>query len=373
MSCIQCYSQFSSELRILSVVYLTGYGYAYIRLLLQSKDRIELLTFVLFIYAILNVVIGLILLFLMHIKGLLLGMFISHIAIAIIVYFHGEKIFVGKFSWMLLRKVLRVGFPMMALSLSFYLMYRIDNIIIFVLLGRESAGYYGLATFIAIVINYFPTSISTVLFPKMMLDFSVSLKREDISHYLDRPLLVLSRIMPLLLGILYINIDVPLMTILQKYLPALSALKILIISLFFASLITMPTNILIAFKKHKKLMYGVLAVVGLGTFTDYAVIRLGLGIEGVAYATGGVFIVISTMTIFYALHSFHKEIKEILRYIFTLYIPLCYSIGLLSLVSIISINVVNMWMKCLLQSLLYIIIYVPMLIILLRNRKIFTS
>jgi len=77
--------------------------------------------------------------------------------------------------------------------------------------------------------------------------------------------------------------------------------------LFFSSLWKVPTDVLIAFNKQKKLLYFMVVLLVIGTAADIVLVYQGYGIEGVAIATVVVFYCASITTNAYVLRSLGKS------------------------------------------------------------------
>ncbi|MCK5872855.1 MAG: hypothetical protein KAG26_08515, partial [Methylococcales bacterium] len=220
----------------------------------------------------------------------------------------------------------------------------------------------GLASFFSEIINYLPYTITAVLLPRMIYQLGQVQDPKKLEHFYTKPLFLLSGIVPILLGIIFINIDLIILYATPKYTPAITVLRILILGLFFTVVWTMPKNILIAFNKQKVLMYWIPLFLLLGAFVDFYAIRLGYGIIGVASGSALVLFCVSFFTNFYALSVLEKTSKEKLMTIFRIYGPFLYVISGLSVTFQVSVTGDHLLLTNALRTFIFIIYCVPLFI-----------
>lgn len=359
------------EIRLASLAFMLNYLYYYAGSKLNAEKKIILLSKYNFAYAALNALFGLSFLFLFQIKGLLIGMIISQFILLLHLWLYKNFPSTFHINIKILARLLKIGFPIMLLAVSFVAMQKIDSVIIFILLGSTKTGYYGLAAFIAIIIHHIPISMSRVLLPKMMHKYGRTNEKEELEEYFAKPVKLLSISMPVILGLIFININLPVTYLLPKYAPSLSALKVLTLSLFFTAMIRIPANILIAFNKQKVLICIMVSALLIGALLDYGIIRLGYGIVGVAFATGFIFFMVSLIFSVYALISFHKSQHEIYLTIIKIYLPFIYSLLILLILNFTSTLINNLFITSLIQSILFIFMVTPLWVPALRKDGLF--
>jgi O-antigen/teichoic acid export membrane protein len=248
-------------------------------------------------------------------------------------------------------------------SISGLLAYRVDSIIVYFMLGAEMTGYYGLAVFIVIIVSSIPISITYVIFPKMMQDMRKKGKKDVAAQYTKRATVAVSSILPLFLGLIFINIE-PLLTLaMNEYVDAVSCLHILTIALYFYSLQQLYANALIVMGKQRMAaaIQGIILLVG--GLVDVLVILAGYGIEGVAIATALTFYMLFMSTALYTMVAWCDTPKRIKLSLATLHLKFLYLVGLLWFVTWAVGNENASIITSLYQSLLYVLITVPVLII----------
>ena len=106
----------------------------------------------------------------------------------------------------ILNELFKIELPIMILSLLLFLIGTLDKFFVFIMLGKTKAGYYGLAAFVSTMVGYISHSISTVIFPRMMYMYGKKQELKQIEKYFKKPLQIISGLIPIILGIIYINI-----------------------------------------------------------------------------------------------------------------------------------------------------------------------
>jgi len=330
--------EYNVEVRLAGFVFVLNGVHLFLQPKLRSENKIRLLSKYMLSYAVLNFLFGIGFLFLLEIRGLLLGMMISHLILFAVIISKGHLSFHLTLERKVLWELIRIGFPIMILWSVFFLMRNIDKFIVFTMLGKTMAGYYGLAAFISSVVSYISYSISAVLFPRIMYTYGKTRSTKDIEMYFTRPMIILTGFIPIILGIMYINIDVIVKLFLPQYIPSIAVLHILIIGLFFTTIWGLPTNILIALNKQKMFMYIIAAVSLAGAALDVIIIEMGFGMIGVAIATTCMFLIASVVANSLTLLLLKNNVKQIWRQLGMIYLPFVYSFGGLMIIMAVHIS-----------------------------------
>jgi O-antigen/teichoic acid export membrane protein len=329
-------SKYKMVVRISCLVFTLRAIHFFIPAKLKSERKTALLSKYVLAYAIVNTLSGISLLFVFSINGLLTGMAFANICLLWYLHQREEISLKAQIDLMKIKRLTLIGLPIMVLRSSRHLMHYIDKIIVFFMLGSTMNGYYGLATFLSIIVNYIPYTLSAVLFPRMMYKYGKTKKKLQIEDYLSRPLLLISNLLPIFIGIIYINIDLPITYFLPKYIPSIQVLKILVLGFFFSVIWSIPFDLLITLGKQNRVMFINICILITGATLDILTIKSGLGILGVAFATVITFFCASFITYCYAQISLKKNRKEIIFAVIKLYSPFIYTVCGLLLVSLIS-------------------------------------
>jgi O-antigen/teichoic acid export membrane protein len=368
--------QFRTEVRLAGILFVLNAIHIFVRPKFNSEQKILLMSKYMIAYAILNTLFGLSFLFFFKLRGLLLGMIIAQLVLLTYLVINDHLSLKLSINKKILFELFSIGFPIMILSFLVFLMGNVDKYMVFAMLGRKMTGYYGLAAFASSAVGYISYSMSNVVFPRMMYTYGKTGERKDIEKYYIKPMFVLSGVSPIILCIIFINVKLILTYLLPKYLPGITVVHILIISLFFSTILGLPTNLLIALNKQKKFVYIVTAILLLDISFDFLVIKNGFGMEGVAVITTIVFALTSVIANGYALFLLRNKASEIFRKILSVYWPFAYSfIGLAVIVSItFSENV--LWDNCI-KTAAFITFSIPLIIYIEKKssilQKLFSS
>lgn len=367
---------YKTEMRWAGLVFVLNGIWFFIPAKLISEKKVPVLSKFRLLYGILNTIFGISLLLIFEIQGLLIGVVITNIIIFYYLVDMGHLSFQLKFDPNMLKGLIITGYPMLILSLSFFLMKQIDKVLVFLMLGSVSTGYYGLAAFLSGTINQIPATFTAVLFPRMMYKISRSRNRNDIEEFYTLPIFVFARLLPILFGIVYININIPIYYFLPQYVSAINTVQVLVIASFFFVIWEIPKNVLVGFGKQKQLMKGTLVLIVFGILLDISILRMGYGIFEVAIASAFTYFLISFMSNIYALFIFGKRGVEAFTIIINIYGPLFYTLCGLSVITLLT------WPEKMIateffQTLLFLLYCTPLIILVEKKngifRKIYTS
>jgi O-antigen/teichoic acid export membrane protein len=353
--------EYNAEIRLAGLVFVLNGIHLFMQPKLKSEKKIIQLSKYLLSYAILNFIFGLTFLFFLEIQGLLLGMIISQLLLFAFLISKGYLSLHLSLNGKVLRKLLGIGFPIMIISSLFYLMRNIDKFIVITLLGKKIGGYYALAAFISSVVRYISYSTSSVLLPRAMYAYGKTRNIKDLETYYTMPMTIFAGFVPVVLGLIYINVGAVVNLFLPQYLPAVSAMQILILGLFFTAIWGPPTNLLIALNKQKSFMYITAAVLLVGAVLEIIIIKMGFGMNGAAIATTSMFLIASLTANSLALLLLKDNARQIWKSFGMIYLPFIYStLGLLAL------NLINTsgqpFVNSAIKSLIYFLYCIPIFV-----------
>jgi len=331
-------NEYNAEVRLAGFVFMLNAVYLFIKSKLMGEKNFVLLSKFIISYSVLNTLFVLGLLFFLKVQGILLGMMISQLILLAVIVFKGHLSFHLTIDRKVLWKLMNIGFPIMILSSIFFLMRNVDKFIVIAMLGKTMAGYYGLAAFVSSMVSYISYSVSTVLLPRMMYKYGKTGDAKDIEMYFTKPMIILTGFIPIILGIIYINIDIVVKLFLPQYLPSITVLHILIVSLFFSTIWGIPTNLLIALNKQKIFMFISAGILSIIILLDIVIIKMGFGMNGVAVSTTFMFLIASAIAIYLTLSFLKKGFKQIWQQLGMIYLPFVYSFGGLMIIMAIQIS-----------------------------------
>jgi O-antigen/teichoic acid export membrane protein len=175
------------------------------------------------------------------------------------------------------------------------------------------------------------------------------------------PMTIFAGFVPVILGLIYINVGEVVNLFLPKYLPAVSAMQILILGLFFTTIWGPPTNLLIALNKQKSFMYITAAVLLGGAVLEIIVIKMGFGMNGAAIAATSMFLIASLTANSLALLLLKDNARQIWNSFGRIYLPFIYSFAGLMAVTLIQLSAQPM-VNSAVKSLIYFLYCIPIFI-----------
>jgi O-antigen/teichoic acid export membrane protein len=257
--------------------------------------------------------------------------------------------------------LLKIGVPLVFGGFAFTILMSIDKIMIIRMLGAEKLGFYTIATMGVTYAYTLPSNLNIVMFPRFQEKYSINDSVEDIKKYFLDIILVLSCMLPVLLGVLYFVVPVLVHYILPKFTPGIASFKILIIGCFFLSLTPTSTNFLITLNKQVRLAGITIITIFISILLNYYFIKVkGLGINGAAIGTCIGYFGYFTLLSVYSLAHFMKY-RDMLHYFMKPFVAFIYLVAAILLLEY-EINIQQVFLEGLVKSALLIIITLPILI-----------
>ncbi len=363
---------YKTEIRLSGILFLLNAVHLFMRPKFKSEQKILLLSRYLFFYAIFNTAFGITLLFFLKLNGLLLGMIIAQLLLLTYLVIKGHLSLHLYIDKNILKELFRIGLPIMILWFLIFLIGNVDKFIVFIWLGKTNAGYYGLAAFISSMVSYISYTISTVIFPRMMYVYGKTGETKYIEKYFTKPMFILSGIIPIILGIIYINIKAIINLLLPKYMPGITVMHILIAALFFSTIWGLPTNLIIALNKQKKFMYITALLLCLDIILDLILISMGFGMSAIAIVTTFIFFLASALANGYAFFNLKRNFRQITNNLFMIYWPFIYSFAVMFLIIAFSFSNLVIFDN-IVKSLLFLLFNIPLLIYIEKKSNILSK
>lgn len=184
------------------------------------------------------------------------------------------------------RDLLISGIPMFVLGLTAQGMKTVDNLLVLKLLGISQLGYYTVALMANMLIFSVTNSLSTVLFPAMQESYGKSGNAENLTAYIVRPSIVMGLVLPLMMGALYFLVPWMVNWLIPRFGPGIPAFRIVTMSTYFFAMTNMTVGYLISVGKQRQIILINAATLLLIALIAYLFDRMGLGLSGIALATG---------------------------------------------------------------------------------------
>lgn len=188
--------------------------------------------------------------------------------------------------------LLRTGLPMYLYTASSVVLRSLDRLVILRFLGTEKLGYYSLAVMVLGLLLYLPDSVAFVLYPHFLRRYhSHGNRPEAIRDQALRALQALAVAVPALCGLSYLVARDGALLVLPRYLPGISAARIMCFAAGAIALANLSSVLLMTLGRQRALVIAAGVITLLGAGLDYAMVRLGYDITGVAWATLATFTV----------------------------------------------------------------------------------
>jgi O-antigen/teichoic acid export membrane protein len=182
------------------------------------------------------------------------------------------------------RRILRLiafGLPLMILGAAATILYSVDRIVIL----NQALGLYSVPLMALHFLTQLSNAMGIVMIPHFHAKFGERDRPEDLRGYLEKADEGLSGIMPWAIGPAWILSRFVITRLMPEYAASVPAAQILCAGSFFAALVLPYGNFIIAIKKHLIMLPIMAATIGLSALLHVAAVRLGYGIEGVAFTT----------------------------------------------------------------------------------------
>ena len=267
-------------------------------------------------------------------EGRLVAAILAQAVIVLYALRRNPWIAVPKFNLSDVWSVMRVGLPILMSGFVLSFLATIDRLMVITFLGEKQLGYFGLALLLTSVVSLIPARASQVLYPRITHQFGSSGNNvEALRTFVLTPPVILSALLPILIGSLYLSLPLVISVLLPAYMPGVAAARIIVVGIFFYGILGLTDYFLVTIGKLKQYaLFGCVALL-LNIVLDYLFIQLGYGIEGVAL--GGTLITYffySCIVIGYSLFHYTKRFSDWVRFFARLWLPFIYMMVLLWLV-----------------------------------------
>ena len=287
-------STLKSSLQVMTLLFLCTQMYSYLQVYLKSDKRFYQISYQQCVFAALLPVVTIPLVIVYKLPGFILGQTIAILAVSFLI--------IVRFIHFNLRpkldiqesiRLIKVGFPIMAVGLLYGLLTTVDRWVIVSFLGVEPLGYYSLAIMVMGFLSLVPMVIAQQIYPRMAETYGRTSSYTDLKKWIIRQtIMALGVTAPLLVGVYFIF---PLIVerFLPAYMPGMAAMKIILVGLLFFPLAGGFGNFLNTVDKQVYYMVaqGFAVLVNLGLNITF--VKMGFGINGVALGTSITYMIYS--------------------------------------------------------------------------------
>lgn len=283
------------SLQLMALLLFCTQIYSYLQVYLKSDRQFNQMSYQQFAFAGILPAIAIPLALIYALPGYILG---QAVAILIISFFIIKVIpfdFKPKFNTQETVRLIKVGFPIMAVGLLYGFLTTADRWVIASFLGVEQLGYYSLAIMAMGFLSLVPIVIAQQIYPRMAETFGNTSSYSALKKWILRQIIMaLSVTVPLVIGV-YLIFPLIVERFLPAYMPGITAMKILLIGLLFLPLAGGFGNFLNTVGKQIYYMtvQGFAVLVNLGLNITF--VKMGLGINGVAMGTAITYVTYGTV------------------------------------------------------------------------------
>lgn len=277
--------QLSLLLVLSAVLVLVNWWFEHRVVLLKGQQCFDLISRSNYLRAVLLLVSTLVLLPLWGVAGAVLAVILTLTASGIYLLLHSPRMPHAGFDPTLLRRLIRQGAPLLGVSLAVLLLRNIDRLMIAGMLDLHAVGLYALGGMIVGFLINIPGVSREVLEPRLMQAQQQRPLESLVGPYLVEPVFKSALLMPLVVIPAELILPFFIHGFLPEYSEGLDAIRILLLSSLVIALFYPLRGIVVARDWQGRTLLHALVAVGLNAVGNWHVLRLGWGLEAVAWVS----------------------------------------------------------------------------------------
>ena len=336
-------AEYVMALRVIAVLVFMRQLYDFFTLLLRSAHEFAFLGRLQIFFAVTDLALVTFLIITFGFYGFLWAMAMTYAVIIGYISYRIRRRYKLRFymNKALLMNLVKIGILMTLIGVVVNLRVTIDRLMVLKFLGITELGYFGMSLVLIQFIFLIPSSISQIMYPRLVEKYGSSNKdTAALRNYMEISTQTLAYSMPLLIGEVFLILPFGIRAVLPQYIPGTVAAQITILGLFFFSVGIMATNFLTTTDRLYWYLGSAIFAAILNFIMDFAFLKAGFGINGVAL--GGVvvtsFIYASFVLGFVMFHYFRNWLETIF-YLLKMYFPFFYAVFVLAILKCINPHV----------------------------------
>lgn len=270
--------------RVLPLLLLAQYGETFLAMLLKSEHRFDVVSMSQVIRTLCSAaIVGA--LYFAHFDGYVWASVGT--AFVVTLYLARSAGYRPRLCWdtgMLVR-LLRVGFVVMLIDVASTLFETGDRVVVLSLLGVTAFGQYSLGIRLGRLVSVALACVGPVLYPRMTEEFGRTGDARNVARYMTVPLLVASRVVPIVLGLLALLLPGLVHLLLDEYRPGIAAAQVYMFGLAFSVVLDTCGYMLIAVGQQTSYLWLVFASAGGNALATWLAAHWGYGLVGVAISS----------------------------------------------------------------------------------------
>ncbi len=370
-------SMMARGLQAMAIVLILQQIYTYYRIVLRSHNYIKELSQQQVLLALVSSGLAVAFVVFLGLTGRMIAAIMAQAVIVLYALRRNPWLPVPKFKLSTAWSLMRVGVPITITGFILSLLATVDRLMVIKFLGAKELGYFGFALLLTSVVSLIPAMATQVLYPRISNQFGSAGKNvEALRAFVLTPPVILSALLPILIGSLYLSLPLVISVLLPAYTPGITAARIVVVGIFFFGILGLTDSFLVTIGKLKQYaLFGCVALL-LNIILDYTFLQLGYGIEGIAL--GGTLITYffySCIVIGYALSHYTKRPGDWIRFFLRLWLPFIYMLGLLWFAEMAiehlmpSISTMELLFATSAKVLLYLLGCIPLMYVAFREMK----
>ena len=218
------------------------------------------------------------------INGLIIALMIPDIFFVLINIKIFKKI---KFNLdtLLLKKYVRIGFPIMIVGFSFMLIQTIDRLIILRFFNQQDLGIYSLGGTVFQALLIFPQILSMQFYPRMIRSYGKDKNKIALRNsFFNQLFISLLIVAPIILFAIF-TIPLIILNFLPDYIDSINIAQVLTAAVIFLPITFVAGNVLNILDLQKKYLTFQIFAIFINLLLSLLAISYNYGIQGVAFAT----------------------------------------------------------------------------------------
>lgn len=217
----------------------------------------------------------------------------------------------------------KLGFPIYVVGALFSFFTTIDRLAAASFLGTTMLGYYGVASMACSILGMIPGVIGQIMWPRIGEKLgSAGDKWAEIVPYIEKPTFLMAFLLPPVIGVVVMAIPPATEILLPRYLPGVAAAQISVLTVYILGLMGMYGVFL--GNSLRLLPYGLITGLGvvIGMGGAYMAVRLGWGLEGIAWVKNMSHGVVAILLLAYVEKLFGRGWKRLFQRVLFLLAPM---------------------------------------------------
>ncbi|MBA4391132.1 MAG: hypothetical protein C0399_09355 [Syntrophus sp. (in: bacteria)] len=318
-------------LRGMAIVIILLRLYAYYSTVLRCNNDFALLSKLQVGFALLSTFLIIIFLFQYGFTGRVIAAILSQFIILLIVLSLRKSKNVPTIEFRVSWPLIKVGVPIIISSVVIGLLTTVDRLIVIKFMGATQLGYFSIALLMTSLISLVPSMAIQVLYPRIAHRYGESGKEIGaLRNFVLIPSVLLSCLLPLLIGPLYLSLPFIIGLLLPAYVQGIEAARIVLLGIFFLSIVGITDYFLVIIGKQKQNIFFGLFALFLNVSLDLLSVRMKWGIEGIAICgTMITYLCYALVLIGYALSHYTRNVRDWVKYFAKIIIPFVYMLVIL--------------------------------------------